>query len=108
MQQTAQNLVAVKFLPAAVFLHYHVGDFVDTFIRGKALVAALTLAPPPNRIGLFALARVHHTVLRKPAVRTLHLVCFDSNKIDSRDIGCPILSKESFERRAFLVQASVD
>ena len=72
MQQPAQHLLAIELLAPPVLLHHHVRNLVDALIRREALVAALALAPPANRVRLFALARIHHAVLRKPAVRTLH------------------------------------
>src|ERR1019366_2039601 len=83
MQQPAQDLLAVELLPPSILLHHHVGNLVDALVRGKALVAALALAPPPDRVRLFALARIHHAVLRKTAVRTLHRPHFVEYKIET-------------------------
>ena len=71
-QQAAQHLLPVEALAAAVFLHHHVGDLVDALVGGEAPVAALALPPPPDRVGLLALARVHHPILPETAIRTLH------------------------------------
>src|SRR5262249_13344945 len=72
VQQSAQHFLPVELLPPAILLHHHVGNLVDSLVRRKPLIAALALAPPANRIGLFALARIDHAILGKPAVRTLH------------------------------------
>ena len=81
--QARQQLMAVEPLATAILLHHHVGDLVDPLIRGEAPLALLALAPPPNGIGFFTLARVNHTVLRKPAVRTFH---FNSILVDRREV----------------------
>ena len=56
LQQAAQHFLPLELLAAAVFLHHHVGDFVDALIGGKALVASLALAAAADGIGFFALA----------------------------------------------------
>src|ERR1039458_5375834 len=83
MQQPAQDLLAVELLPPSVLLHHHVRNLVDALVCREALIAALALAPPPYRVRLFALARIHHAVLREPAVRTLHRPHIIENKIDT-------------------------
>jgi hypothetical protein len=67
-QQAAEHLLPVEALAAAVFLDHHVGDFVDALVGGEAAIAALALPPPPDGVGLFALARVHHPILPETAI----------------------------------------
>jgi hypothetical protein len=43
-------------LVAAVFFDHHVGDFVDAFVGGEALVAAFALASSADGVGFFAFA----------------------------------------------------
>src|SRR5213593_2166414 len=71
-QQAIQHLLAIEFLPAAVFLDHHVGNFVDALVSGEALAALQTLAAPADGIGFLALARIHHLVIFKTTERTLH------------------------------------
>src|SRR6266480_791260 len=71
-QQTIEHFLSIEFLPAAVLLDHHVGDFVDALVSGEALAALQTLAAPADGIGFLALARVHHLVIFKTTERTLH------------------------------------
>src|SRR5215471_16790046 len=71
-QQSRKDLLALELLPASIFFHNHVRDFVNALVSGKALLALQTLAPSANRFAFFALARVHHLVIFEPAKRTFH------------------------------------
>ena len=73
-QQAAQHLLAVEALAPPVLLDHHVRDFVDALVGREAPVAALALAPPPDGVGLLALARVDHPILPETAIGTFHLV----------------------------------
>ena len=73
-KQAAEDLLAFEFFPAAVFFDDHVGDFVDAFVGGEALVAALTFAPAADGVGVFAFAGIHNTVLGKSADRDISFV----------------------------------
>src|ERR1700729_1375469 len=72
MQQPAQHLLSIELLPPPIFLDHHVRNFIDPFIRRKALVAPFTLTPSANRVRLFTLARINYSILGKSTVRTLH------------------------------------
>src|SRR5207244_2270943 len=45
---------------------------VDALVRREPLVAALALTSAANRVRLFALSRIDHSILGKTAVGTLH------------------------------------
>src|SRR6185437_10121675 len=64
--------LAVKFLPAPVLFHHHVRDLVDALVGGEALFTLQALAAPSDRIGFFALARIHDLVVGVAAKRTFH------------------------------------
>jgi hypothetical protein len=71
-QQAAQHFVPVKLLPAPIFLHHHIGNFVNALVSRKTSLALLALPPAADRLRLLALAAVHHAILRKPTKRTFH------------------------------------
>ncbi len=71
-QQAIQNFLAVKFLPAPVLFHHHVRDLIDTLVGGEALLALQALPAAADRIGFFALARIHDLVVGVAAKRTFH------------------------------------
>ena len=73
-QQPGQDLLPLKLFPAAVFFHYHVGDFVDALVGGEALFTLQAFAPAANRFAFLALTRVHYFVIFEPAKRTFHRV----------------------------------
>ena len=56
LHQAVENFLAVEPFAAAVFLDHHVRDFVDALVGGKALVAALALAPSSNGFSFLAFA----------------------------------------------------
>ena len=71
--QTLQNFLTVKAFPTPIFLDHHVGNFVDALIGREALLALQTLAASADRIRFFALARIDHLVIFKPAEGALHM-----------------------------------
>jgi hypothetical protein len=71
-QEAAQHLLAFEFFPAAVFLHHHVGDFVNALVGSEALVATLAFATAANRVCFFAFARIYHSILREATIRAFH------------------------------------
>src|ERR1700689_1906460 len=71
-QQAAQHFLPLEFFPAAVFFHHHVRDFVDALIGSKSLVTTLAFPTAAKRVRLFAFSRIHHSILRKSAVRAFH------------------------------------
>src|SRR5205823_9166791 len=72
VQQPVQHFLTLKFFAAAVFFHHHVGNFVDALIGSEAFGALQALATPADGIGFLAFARLHHFVVGKSAIRTLH------------------------------------
>src|SRR5208283_5430501 len=85
VEQPAEHLLPLELLAPAVLLDDHVGNLVDALVGGKALVASIALAPPPDRVRLFALARIHHAVLREAAVGTSHRSHIAGDKINLVD-----------------------
>src|SRR5258708_6807952 len=71
-QYSGQDLLALKLFPASVFLHHHVGDFVDALVGGEALLAFQAFAAAANRFAFLAFARIDHLVVFEPAKRTFH------------------------------------
>src|SRR5581483_8456389 len=71
-KQAIENLLAIELFAPPIFLHHHVGNFVDALVGGEALFAFQALAAAANRIRFLALARVHDLIVFKTAERTLH------------------------------------
>src|SRR6267142_542613 len=71
-QYSGQDLLPFKLFPASVFLHHHVGDFVDAFVGGETLLALQAFAAATNRFAFLAFTRIDHFVVFKPAKRTFH------------------------------------
>ncbi len=71
-QQAVEDFLALEFLAPAVFLHHHVGNFVDALVGGEALLALQALAAAADGFAFLALARIDHLVVFKAAKRTLH------------------------------------
>jgi hypothetical protein len=67
-----KDSASFEFLAPAVLLDYHVRNFVDALVSGKALSAFQTLTAAANGIGFLALARIHHLVILKSAKWTFH------------------------------------
>src|SRR5687768_15231835 len=73
LQQARDELLPLEPLPAAVFLHDHIRDFVDPLVAGKPLAAPEAFAPPANHFPFAALARVDDLIPEMSTVRTLHV-----------------------------------
>ena len=56
LQQPLENLLALKALPAPVFLGHHVGNFVDALVGGEAPGALQALAAAPDCVADTAFA----------------------------------------------------
>ena len=90
-EEAAQNFFPVEALAAAIFFDDHVGDFVDAFVGGEAAITFFALATAADGVGFFAFTRVDDTVLRKPAVGTLHSVAIVRGR-GSNSEQCAVIS----------------
>ena len=92
--QAVEDFLAVKTLAAPVFLDYHIGDFIDALVGGKALLALQAFATATDGIRLFAFARIHDFVIFKPAKGAFHvLVCRSEVPIIVAGIGIGTLGR---------------
>ena len=70
--EAGENFCTVERLPAAVLLHHHGKDFLDTFVGGVATLAAETFAAAANHLAFLRHARVDDLVFEFIAERTFH------------------------------------
>jgi hypothetical protein len=64
--------LSIETLAAAVFLHHHVGYFVDALVGGETAIAAFALAAAADGVGFLAFARVDDAILPETAIGTFH------------------------------------
>ena len=86
-QEAVEDFGAFEFFAAAVFFYDHIGDFVDAFVGGEALVATLAFAASADGVGFFAFARVNDAVLGEPAIRALHVDMDNFRALAGKDAG---------------------
>src|SRR5262249_39936694 len=65
-------LLPVEFLPPAIFLDDHVGNFVDSFVGGEPTVALQAFAPPPDQVARTGFTRIDNLIVQLRAEGALH------------------------------------
>src|SRR3990172_6658326 len=72
LEEAAQNLVAIKGLPAAILLHHHELDLFNALVRREPPLAVQALPASPDRRPVAGLPRVDDLLLHLPAKGALH------------------------------------